>query len=117
MSRVVSVQSEDGETIKLVVPTNLPSNARAEQLRAIYNEHVRHLDDWKGRAVACVPAEIADDVCEAMNFMGSLVDVKRVCVDNVPFRLGYKGNGTPVDIEKKVGLILIWSRGYRAHGF
>lgn len=83
-------------TITIIVPSNTPSNDRAEVLREMYNKHVKHNDGhWKGPCWAVVPTEIADDVAEAMNFMGSIVDAR----------------------NEFVGSVLLSSRGYWAHGF
>jgi hypothetical protein len=53
--------------------------------------------DWKGPCYANVPATIADDVAEAMDFMGAIVDSRETCTDGVT--------------------VALFSRGYRAHGF
>ena len=86
-----------GDGLLLTVPKNVPSNERASYLRALYDKHVSHPDDhWKGRAVAKVNADIADDVAESMDFMGSIVDSRQTM---------------------KGGLIKLYSDGYWAHGF
>ena len=76
------------------------TSKRAEQLRALYDEHVEHPEraefGWKGACEATVPAAIADDVREAMDFMGSLVDDE-----------GDAGGGK----------VRLFSEGYYAHGF
>ena len=51
---------------------------------------------WKGEVSATVPAAIADDVAEAMNFVGALVDDEQ---------------------ELEDGSVRLWSEGYWAHGF
>lgn len=98
------VISEAGKPpITLVVPASVPSADRAEILRRLYSEHVRPLPfgpkketHWKGPCAAEVPAAIADDVSEAMTFMGSIVDDRR---------------------ELPGGLVRLYSEGYWAHGF
>ena len=97
----VKVKAEDGTEIEICVPVrSLPSDERAEELRALYREHVEHPDGhWKGRATAVVPVEVVDDVVEAMDFMGSIVDQRYEC-DSADGRKA----------------ILI-SNGYWAHGF
>ena len=78
------------------------TEARAEYLRAIYREHVHHpatpknpAGHWKGRAEAIVPNNLADDLAEAMAFVGSIVDFR-----------GTDGTRTA-----------LVSKGYWAHGF
>ncbi len=86
-------------TITIVAPSTVPSDSRAEQLRALYQTHVKTVrpgDHWKSACYAEVAAEIAGDVAEAMTFMGSLVD-KRVQLAD--------------------GRVRIESAGYWAHGF
>lgn len=69
---------------------------QAEKYRNLYSEHVTHPDGhWKGQAIATVPKEIAQDVADAMDFMGSLVD-------------------SETEIGDKVKIV---SAGYWAHGF
>jgi len=103
-TKTVTATATDGTRLELVVPTDLPGNERAGYLRTLYKEHVRHpktpanpTGNWKGRADAIVPAELAADVAEAMEFVGSIVDFR----------------GTSAD-GKRVALI---SKGYWAHGF
>lgn len=68
---------------------------RANKLRSLYSEYVKHPDgNWKLRAEALVPAEIAGEVAEAMDFIGSRVDERRDL-----------GNG----------LVFLRSDGYYAH--
>lgn len=90
--------------ITIIVPADLPSNERAEYLRTLYKEHVRHPETpinpeghWKGRAEAIVSSEIADDVAEAMEFVGSIIDFRGESPDG-----------------ERVALV---SKGYWAHGF
>ena len=94
--------STEGTKIPVSAPVSLPSQERAEELRALYQQHVKHLDRCtsKGSCYARVPKELADDVAEAMNFMGSLVDVE------CPY-----GKGSVMDN------VYLYSRGYWAHGF
>jgi len=76
-----------------------PTHKRAEQLRALYAEHVTHLEPdfgWKGAVEAVVPAELVADVREAMDFMGSLVDHEE---------------------DAAGGKTRLYSEGYYAHGF
>lgn len=83
-------------TVTIIVPSNIPSNDRAEVLRELYSKHVKHnTGNWKGPCWALVPEEVADDVADAMNFMGSIVDDR---------------NAIP-------GQVLLSSKGYWAHGF
>lgn len=95
--RRVVARAETGEPVALVVPADVPSNERADELRRLYEQHVRHREGhWKGFAEAVVPKALAGDVAEAMNFMGSIVDGEE-----------------PED----GGNVRLWSRGYWAHGF
>lgn len=83
-------------TVTIIVPRNTPNNDRAEVLRELYTKHVKHnTEHWKGPCWAVVPTEIADDVAEAMNFMGSVVDAR----------------------NEFVGSVLLSSQGYWVHGF
>lgn len=73
------------------------TDAHANILRTIYSAHVTHPDGhWKGRAVAVVPAGIADTVADAMNFMGSIVDRRETMAG---------------------GRVALLSDGYWSHGF
>ena len=75
-----------------------PTNERCDELRELYKEHVKPLEPkygWKGEVAAVVPKEIADDVREAMDFMGSLVDLE----------------------EPQGDKMRLYSEGYWAHGF
>ncbi len=78
------------------------TDKQADRLRSLYNEHVKPTGrgalagHWKGPCRAVVPAELADEVAVAMNFMGSLVDSTRVL---------------------RSGRVELRSRGYWAHGF
>ncbi len=92
----IQVKADDGTLVNIEVPLNLPSEERAEELRELYTKHVKHNEGhWKGPCWAVVPTELADDVAEAMNFMGSIVDAR----------------------NEFVGSVLLSSRGYSAHGF
>ena len=85
------------QTLILIVPATLPSNDRAEYLQKLYQEHVVYAKgDWKGPNAALVPANLADDVAEAMEFMGALVDTR---------------------VTNTRGTVALYSKGYRAHGF
>lgn len=69
--------AEDGTKLQVVVPASLPSDARGELLRNLYNRYVTHPSgNWKGEAVAVVPPDMETLVAEAMNFMGSTVDTR-----------------------------------------
>jgi len=95
-TKTVTATADNGTQVSLVVPTSLPSNERAQFLRNLYNEHVQHPDGhWKGVAIAQVPPELADDVAEAMDFMGSIVDQR----------------------DDDDDIVTLSSRGYWAHGF
>ena len=76
-----------------------PTTKRCDQLREVYTEHVKSLGEdghWKDECEAVVPAELADDVREAMDFHGSLVDDEETLAD---------------------GRVRLFSEGYWAHGF
>ena len=98
------VISEPGKSaITLVVPVTVPSNDRGEVLRRLYSEYVKPLPfgpkneiHWKGPCAAEVPAARANDVADAMIFMGSIVDDRR---------------------DLPGGLVRLYSEGYWAHGF
>ena len=98
------VIAEAGQSpVTLVVPVDVPAGDRAEVLRRLYSEHVKPLPfgpeqetHWKGPCAAEVPAAIADDVADAMNFMGSLVDDRRALPG---------------------ARVRLYSEGYWAHGF
>ena len=96
-TKTVKATATDGTVLDIVVPVDLPDQERAEYLRKLYNEHVTHPDGhWKGQAIARVPTTLADDVAEAMDFVGSVVDKRR---------------------EVVAGTVTLFSRGYWAHGF
>lgn len=97
-TKTIQATTTDGDTIAIRVPTaELPSDERAEYLRSLFAEHGRELDDhWKGRILARVPATLADDVAEAMEFMGAIVDERKVLPS---------------------GRVHLYSTGYWAHGF
>jgi hypothetical protein len=98
------VLSEAGKpTITMVIPASIPSQDRSTLLRQLYGEHVKPLPfgpkretHWKGPCAAEVPAAIADDVTEAMDFMGAIVDDRR---------------------DLPGGRVRLYSEGYWAHGF
>jgi hypothetical protein len=76
-----------------------PTQKRAEELRALVQEHMKPLEPefgWKGAVEAVVPEEIAADVAEAMCFVGAIVDE---------------------EMELGDGTVRIYSDGYWAHGF
>ena len=94
----VQATTTEGQTMDLTIPASLPSNERADYLRGLWDAHVAELDDhWKGRVQAVVTNDLADDVAEAMEFMGALVDKREAM-----------GGGRKT---------WIFSQGYWAHGF
>lgn len=97
-TKSIGVVVAGGSKFEIVVPTSLPSDERADYLESLWRDHVKVGQDWKGPAYANVPAEIADDVAEAMAFYGAIVD------DRAPITDG-------------TGRVALFSRGYRAHGF
>lgn len=53
-------------------------NAKHDKLVKLYAAYVKHPDGhWKGRAECIVPIDIVDDVAEAMDYHGSVVDFRR----------------------------------------
>lgn len=82
--------------VTITVPTDLPTADRAEYLRALWTTHVKCGEHWKGPCYANVPEAIADDVAEAMEFMGAIVDSR-----------------DPIT----TGGVALFSKGYWAHGF
>lgn len=111
--KTVTAFDEMGNPITLTIPVTLPGNSRADYLRLLWDTHVQYgqqnvaalaakgiayTPDWKGPCYANVPMNIGDDVAEAMEFMGAIVDSRTPITD-----------GT--------GMIALFSRGYRAHGF
>ena len=81
------------------IPFERDTQEHSEALRALYRDHVVATGKdghWKGPCMAKVPAELANDVRDAMNFMGSLVDSERELVS---------------------GMVVLRSRGYWSHGF
>jgi hypothetical protein len=107
-TQTVQATATDGTVIDLVIPADVPLNPtaeelaalneRAEYLRGLYTKHVEHPDGhWKGQATAYVPEELADDVAEAMDFVGSIVDERHP--------------------RNPDGHVTLYSRGYWAHGF
>jgi len=76
----------------------MPTQEWAEELSKLFDEHVKQLQPeigWKGPCEAVVPTELRDDVTEAMNHVGALVDLEEDHEDGVR----------------------IFSKGYLAHGF
>ena len=93
----VKVKAEDGTEVEIGVPVGpLPSDERADELRALYREHVKHPHGRHGPAWALVPTKIADDVAEAMDFIGDIVDERE---------------------DWPAGQTFLRSDGYSAHGF
>ena len=96
-TKTVTAFATDGTPFDVVIPVSIPTEDRAMELTALYKEHVRHPDGhWKGRAEALVPAELADDIAEAMDFHGSVIDFRS---------------------EPAKGRVALISKGYIAHGF
>jgi hypothetical protein len=64
------------------IEKQLPSQERAEELREIFSEYSQFLEEdiyspWKGKVICIVERsddETVDDVREAMNFIGAIVD-------------------------------------------
>jgi len=93
----IEATATDGTKVSIQVPSCVPTSSRVEHLRVLYNEHVQHPDGhWKGTASATVPEDLADDVAEAMEFMGSIVDER---------------------INQADGTVSLYSTGYWTHGF
>lgn len=124
-TRTVTVQAENGESINIKIPVDIPSNERAEELRKLYNDHVQHPGGhWKGEALAIVPPEIADDVAEAMDFHGSIVDLRStlhaerdVILEEQGLTHSFLSVGTIKKWPVPKGHVWIYSEGYWAHGF
>ena len=126
-TRTVTARATNGTLVKLVIPTDIPTNERAEELRALYKAHVQHPDGghWKGEALAIVPAGIADDVAEAMDFHGSVVDMRSTLMpeaEAIMEREGLRFSNLSLSDNIKnwkvpKGHVWIYSRGYWAHGF
>lgn len=98
MKRVTfQAKTTDGETVTLSAPAELPTEERAEYLRDLWNQYVEQLEGhWKGAVRAEVPVCLADDVAEAMGFMGAHVDAR---ADRSTYR------------------VQLFSKGYWAHGY
>ena len=86
------------EEIKIIVKSNFPGpTGNAEYLRSLWAKHVKFLDDhWKGRVYALVDESISDDVAEAMDFNGALIEFTE---------------------DREGGKVYIFSEGYWANGF
>lgn len=72
----------------------MATDAWAERLRYLFRKHVYHLEPqygWKGPCEASVPRELAADVCEAMDFMGAIVDWETEVGDEVHVLLHSEG--------------------------
>src|SRR3990172_6615812 len=98
-TRKVTVKCDDGSLVDLVVPTDLPTEERAEELRTAYSKYVSTVEAgacWKAACHALVPEAEAATVAEAMSFMGSEVDERT---------------------ELPGGLVHLFSKGYWAHGY
>ena len=95
-TKTVTVKAESGMDVTLVLPTSVQTEARAKYLRGLWDEHVKHLDGhWKGRVEASVPNELAEDMAEAMEFLGAIV----------------------ASTEESGGETTLKSNGYWANGF
>lgn len=99
----VVIETAGQPPLTLVVPAIVPGPDRSTLLQQLYKEHVRPLPfgpkrevHWKGPCAAEVSATIADDVAQAMDFMGSIVDDRR---------------------DLPGGRVRLYSEGYWAHGF
>lgn len=113
---MVALTAEDGTFVSVGMPSQIPSPERADVLRALYKAHVKHPGGhWKGVAVAAVPAALADDVADAMDFMGSIVDFRAVA--NSREWVTHDGEGNYVMYPTRPGDVLLRSQGYWAHGF
>lgn len=113
--QMVIMEADDGTLIEVNIPTEMPSNERADYLRALYNEHVVHPSGhWKGRAAAVVPPELADDVADAMDFHGSVVDYRGTS-SGIPW-LVVDGKRS-IQLTCPKGHVQLFSKGYWAHGF
>ena len=111
-----TVLAEDGTPVEIRVPDSLPDEARAEQLCAAYRDHIRHeTDDWKGPAWAVVPRALEDDMAEAMEFMGSIVDIRVGAAIDLGSALPEGAVGAFRALPD--GYVGLFSRGDRAHGF
>lgn len=116
-TKTITVPATDstGKTVSipLTVPQDLPTNERADYLRKLWSEHVQYgqkfvaaaaargtvyTPDPKGPCYANVPGDIANDVAEAMEFHGAIIDARNPITDGS-------------------GMVSLFSRGYRAHGF
>jgi hypothetical protein len=96
-TKTITLVSEEGVPLQVTVPTEVPSNERGAYLRKLWDDHVTLLSaTWKGPVSAVVPAALADDVAEAMEFMGALVDSRGGAL---------------------TGFVRLYSKGYYAHGF
>ena len=101
----VTVVATDGTPITLAVPTTIPTEERAEYLRALFGGKVAEClmyfpgaerGEWRGPVYAVCPSTLVEDVKEALEFMGALVD--RV-------------------LSLPDGRVTVMSDGYWAHGF
>ena len=96
-TKTLTLVATDGTPVKVNVPTTLLSEERGDYLRGLFSKYVFELDGhWKGRVKATVPTTLADDVAEAMEFMGALVDKRS---------------------DVGMGVTALFSEGYWAHGF
>jgi hypothetical protein len=94
---VITVKTTDGQEIEIGIPTNIPSNKDARTFQYLWDRFVVELEGhWKGPVSAVVPADQADQVADAMDFHGAIVD------ERTPLRSGQ---------------VKLYSRGYWAHGF
>ncbi len=123
----VTMKATDGSEVKITIPTEVPSNERADYLLALYNEYVHAVGvtgHWKDEALGICLPELAADVAEAMDFMGALVDLRSDPTPEVEAFLKAQGLtetrvnvGTARNVAVPKGYSWIYSRGYWAHGF
>lgn len=96
-TKTFTATTTDGTTIEIKAPAELPTEDRAEYLRGLWDQYVEELEGhWKGAVRAEVPECLAEDVAEAMGFMGAHVDAK--------------ANPSPTRVQ-------LFSKGYWAHGY
>ena len=117
-TKTVMMLAEDGTEVEVVVPDldSLPTQERADYLRKLYATWVVNDGHWKGVNAAVVPLRLADDVAEAMEFMGATVDYRAACE---PFEGVYPGwvVADGVELEQGPGMVKLYSKGYWAHGY
>ena len=110
----VTMKAEDGTLHKVTVPTHVPTNERADYLRSLVSKHMVSPGHWKGPAAAVVPAELADDMAEAMEFIGALIDFRE---PSNGIRWMVTDGHKIAHLECPKGTVRLYSRGYWANGF